>query len=164
MSGASIEVDIIGEAFAGLEARLRTLSSGADHYSELLESIGAVVESQTRRRIQEEKTGPSGRPWRKWAKRTAKRRHGGQSLLKYDGNLLDSIEAQLTADKTGVEVGTSMKYGAAQQYGMWISVVETQASIKVPARPYLGLSRANNDEVTEMIEDFVNELMGGATL
>ncbi|MGK3272018.1 phage virion morphogenesis protein, partial [Escherichia coli] len=35
--------------------------------AELLESIGAVVESQTRRRIIDEKTSPGGERWPDWS-------------------------------------------------------------------------------------------------
>ncbi|PZE09284.1 hypothetical protein DMX10_31910, partial [Pseudomonas sp. 57B-090624] len=33
----------------------------------LLEGLGAEVESQTRRRIQSDKTSPSGEPWQGWS-------------------------------------------------------------------------------------------------
>lgn len=39
---------------------------------ELLESIGAVVESQTRRRISSEKSSPAGEKWQDWSDSYAK--------------------------------------------------------------------------------------------
>ncbi|WP_332832872.1 hypothetical protein [Escherichia coli] len=50
--------------------------------AELLESIGAVVESQTRRRIIDEKSSPGGERWPDWSDGYKKTRHGNQSLLR----------------------------------------------------------------------------------
>ncbi|UMB67054.1 phage virion morphogenesis protein [Citrobacter freundii] len=64
---------------------------------ELLESIGAVVESQTRRRISSEKSSPAGEKWQDWSDSYAKTRHSNQSLLQGNGDLLDSIQYVVTA-------------------------------------------------------------------
>lgn len=115
---------------------------------ELGEAVGAVVESQTRRRISEEKTAPDGTPWAPWSSEYAKERsrRGGGSLLERSGALVDSIAFEVSGDE--VIVGSPLEYAGAHQDG-------TDA---IPARPYLGLSDANVDEVVRVIEDYLGEV------
>ncbi|HEI8708539.1 TPA: phage virion morphogenesis protein, partial [Citrobacter freundii] len=82
---------------------------------ELLESIGAVVESQTRRRISSEKTSPAGEKWQDWSDSYAKTRHSNQSLLQGNGDLLDSI--QYVVSGYVVRVGTPLDYGRTHNEG-----------------------------------------------
>ena len=93
LMAVSVEVSAHGVELARYQRLLDTLGR-SDHKAELLESIGAVAESQTRRRISDEKTAPDGTPWAPWSTDYAKTRHGNQSLLQGDGDLLDSIEYQ----------------------------------------------------------------------
>ena len=54
-----VQVETRGEQLARYQRLLDTLGRN-DYKAELLDSIGAVVESQTRRRIADEKTAPDG--------------------------------------------------------------------------------------------------------
>ncbi|HDP5072390.1 TPA: phage virion morphogenesis protein, partial [Escherichia coli] len=76
--------------------------------AELLESIGAVVESQTRRRIIDEKTSPGGERWPDWSDGYKKTRHGNQSLLRGEGHLLESI--QYIVENRVVRIGSPLDY------------------------------------------------------
>lgn len=116
---------------------------------DLLENIGALVESQTRRRIQEEKTGPDGKAWQAWSDRYARNRPGGRSLLQSEGGLLDSIQYLVTDGE--VEVGSNLIYAATQQYG--------DDARGIPARPYLGISDENEAEIDELLQDHYRELL-----
>jgi hypothetical protein len=57
----------------------------------LLDIVGARVESQTRRRISDEKENPSGASWPAWSAKYAKRRPSGRTLLMSEDHLLGSI-------------------------------------------------------------------------
>lgn len=125
----------------------------------LLEAVGAEVESQTRRRIHTEKRGPDGIEWPEWSESYASHQHGvfkahkphpgqlrkagGHSLLELTGNLLDSIQWEVRGDE--VVVGSNMVYAPTHQYG----------TDDVPARPFLGLSKDNADDVEQVILDFI---------
>lgn len=123
--------------------------SRPDQLVDLLENIGALVESQTRRRIQEEKSGPDGKGWQAWSDRYARNRPGGRSLLQSEGGLLDSIQYLVTGGD--VEVGSNLIYAATQQYG------DTARSI--PARPFLGISDENKGEIDELLQDHYRDLL-----
>ncbi|MFV0448034.1 MAG: hypothetical protein ACK5MF_06180 [Vibrio sp.] len=83
-----ISIDVSGtEELRRYEELLERLADPS-HKFELLESLGSVVESQTRRRIADEKESPSGVSWPDWSSDYAKTRHGNQSLLQGNGDLL----------------------------------------------------------------------------
>lgn len=112
-------------------------------------AMAAEVESQVRRRIEDERTSPEGNPWADWSPGYAATRHGGHRLLQNEGDLLDSINALATADRA--EVGTNLVYGAVHQFGF--------AAKNIPARPYLGLSSENAEDVMDVVETWVNQQM-----
>lgn len=122
----------------------------------LMDEIGATVESQTRRRLDTDKTAPDGTPWVPWSTAYARTRRPGQSLLRADGHLADSIDYVVGAGGDSVEVGSNMVYAAAHQYGLDMSIVSTRARVRIPARPYLGLSDADVEELSALVDDYVD--------
>ncbi len=146
MAGVSVTIDT-----RELEAVLNRLQSWANRasLSGLYASIGAEVESQTRRRIEDERTAPDGTPWADWSPRYAATRHGNHSLLQNEGHLVDSITHLVTGNS--VEVGTNLVYGATHQVGRG----------GIPARPFLGLSAENTADVLNVMDDWVTQQLKG---
>ncbi len=151
------------------------------HKPELLDALGAVVESQTRRRIQNEKTAPDGSDWPAWNESYAKTRHGNQSLLQGEGDLLDSI--QYVVERNQVRIGSPLAYarshqdgfsgavqvsahqrllrqafGKALRFPVYQNVSGFTRMMNIPQREFLGLSRDNQTEVYAVIGDFFQEL------
>lgn len=182
----SVEVSTHGVELARYQRLLDTLGR-SDHKAELLESIGAVVESQTRRRISDEKTAPDGTPWAPWSADYAKTRHGNQSLLQGAGNLLDSIENQV--QRSSVRIGSPLPYSGVHQDGfsgavqvpahirritqafgkalafpVYSSVGSFTRMMEIPQRQYLGLSSDNQTELLAVIGDFWQDMMKEAGL
>ncbi|WP_178860822.1 phage virion morphogenesis protein [Thiomicrorhabdus cannonii] len=134
-----------------IQIRLNNLV-GRDAQAELLENVGAIAESQTRHRISDEKRSPDGEPWAAWSDGYAKTRHSGHRLLENEGELLDSIQYQVSGNE--VVVGSNLIYAAIHQYG--------GAEVGRPgllARPYLGISDANQDELDAVLESWMQGLM-----
>lgn len=115
----------------------------APEMREGLEGVGAVVESQFRRRLASEKTTPDGERWKPWSRAYARTRHGNQSLLVATGHLMDSMAFEATDSE--VAVGSNMIYAAVQN----------------ATRPFIGLGNDNRREVREVIGDFVEGLVAG---
>ncbi len=140
----------------------------------LLNLVGAEVESQTRRRISEEKTAPDGSPWAAWSEQYAKHRSGNNSLLDSSGQMLNSITYQVQGDS--VHIGSNLLYVAMHQKGFDARVnisahtrLITQAfgralnhpvyqSVKahvrnmfIPQRELLGLSSENERALLDII-------------
>lgn len=147
MAAVTLNADISG--LARLQGRIDRLAN-LDRTA-LLAGIGAEVESQTRRRIEEEKAGPDGQAWPEWSDRYARGRHGGHSLLIGEGDLLDSIRHEVTGGH--VEIGSNLVYAAIQQFG------GEEVGSEIPARPYLGLSPENEADVLIVVEDFLERAL-----
>lgn len=150
----------------------------------LLDIVGGEVESQTKRRIETEKSSPNGLPWAAWSERHAATRHGGHSALEEEGHLLGSIDHQVVGDS--VEIGSNLVYARIQQegsgsepvtvpahkrlitqvfgrelsFGVWASVGTYDFVQNIPARPYLGLSGENEHDVEAIVDTFIDGVLG----
>lgn len=126
--------------------------------AELMTAVGAMGESQTRRRIESEKTSPEGEAWKpNW--------HGGSILLQSGDHLLGSVANTASADQA--EWGAGWEYAHVHQYGATIkakdapflkfmlgeSFVKTK-EVTIPARPFVGLSSDNAAEIVDLVTDF----------
>ncbi len=116
-------------------------------FASLYAGIGAELESQTRRRIEDERRSPEGVPWPDWSPAYAATRHGGHDLLQNEGDLLDSLH--VVVDSQGVAMGTNLVYGAIHQFG------GAPVGINIPKRPYLGISDANAEDLDAVVDDWL---------
>ena len=111
----------------------------------LMESVGDALVSGTLKRFQNEEE-PTGKKWPK-SKRAAK--EGGQTLT--DTALLRrSIEYAATTNK--VMVGSNLPYARIHQLG---GKTGKGHKVDMPARPYLGVSAEDMEEVRETMADFL---------
>lgn len=115
------------------------------HTTRLLDVLGSELESQTRRRLSEEKTGPDGISWAPWSGDYAARRPNKGGLLELSGDLIDSIAYEVGDD--AVTVGSSMLYALVHQDG--------DEEMGIPARPYLGVSDNNLEDLGELVLHFI---------
>jgi len=149
-------VALIIDGIEGLEEAARRIRDFGHPrlLDELLDGVGALVASQTQERIASEKRGADGVAWPAWSERTAARRHAGQSLLVREGHLRDSIHHVVAGNE--VRVGSDMIYAAIHQFG---GRAGRGHAVEIPARPYLGLSDDNRDEVRAVVEAFIAEVL-----
>lgn len=149
MAGAFLDLDVVGLAPA-----LAWLSRIGDPRlgHEGLVLLGGLAESQSRRRIAEEKRTPTGEAWAPWSANYLKTRRRGQSLLQASGGLLDSIAAYDVSD-VEERVGSNLVYAAIHQMGGTPDMAPGPAAI--PAREYLGMSAANIAEANAALEDWL---------
>ena len=159
MSGVSIVVDLSGLKLA--EDYLARLADFDE--SELLTAIGAMGESQTRRRITDEKTSPDGAAW-------PANTEGTSILMRTGGNLLGSVGYIVGASE--VAWGASWEFAHIHQDGAVISAKNAKAlffriggkkvaakSVTIPARPFVGLSEDNRQEIEELVTDHFGSLL-----
>jgi phage virion morphogenesis protein len=145
MAGSRININM--QDIGKIQARLDKLA-GLD-FSDVLDNIGALVESQVRRRLSEEKAGPDGADWADWSDRYAKTRHGGHDILRGEGDLIDSIDHQVSGNE--VEIGSNLIYAATHQFG--------DPDRNIPERPYLGLSSENEADIEADIVAWLEEVI-----
>lgn len=147
MTSTAIEIRLDGQA--AIQQRLELLA-GMD-LNPLRHNIGALVESQTRYRIHDEKQAPNGKAWAPWGPNWASSRHKGHGLLENEGDLLDSIHFVVAGGD--ILVGSDLVYAAIHQFG------GDEVGIPIPARPYLGMSDDNWAEVVDMTDAFVARVL-----
>jgi phage gpG-like protein len=155
----AVEVHVTGlDGVEALLARLSPLDTGT-----LLEGLARLVQQQTRRRIEEEKTAPDGTAWPK--------NKSGTPILYREGNLSRSIDYAVIGES--IVVGSGLIYARPHQYGATIKpknakrlafrlgnalVFAMQAVL--PARPFLGLSAENARDILETTADFIRRKLG----
>ena len=153
MAGTGLEISIESEGLDRLNLRLAQLTAGLTDFRPLLEALGAEVESQTRRRISEEKAAPDGTPWQPWSDAYGETRHGGHSLLEGEGELLDSLQFLVGSDR--VEIGSNLVYAAIHQHG------GDEVGIPIPARPYLGIGPENEEDLMAILDEWADRQLRG---
>ncbi len=112
---------------------------------------------------------PSGKRWKVSIRAASE---GGKTLIK-SAQLRNSIKSR--SDETGFAVGTNVKHAATHQFGepgrtirarrakalrfqvggKWVS--KKQVRIRIPARPFLGLSDEDMQEIKATAEEFLQK-------
>ena len=106
---------------------------------------------------------------KKWKTSIRAGNAGGKTLLK-TANLRTSIRSE--ADRTGMAVGTNSIYAATHQFGdariikpkrkkvlkfqingKWIT--KSMVKVRIPARPFLGISEDDEEEIREVLDDLL---------
>jgi len=145
--GATLEVS--SQELDRLGARLNGWLKSVTKTGDVMEVAAAILESQTRRRIDKEKTEPVGERWVEWSEKYRRTRHGNQSILVSSGSLLDDIASE--ADTKSASAFTSMIYGPTHQFG--------DEDRNIEARPFLGVSKDNVNEIENAVSDWLQETL-----
>lgn len=162
--GVSIDIELTG--LPAIERAMGRLLRRAADLTPLMEDIGAALEASTRDRF-ERGLDPDGMPWPPSLR--AIEEHG-QTLVD-TARLRDSITYE--TGRTQVEVGTNVRYAPTHQFGAEIRAqrgpylhfqiggrwVRTPR-VRIPARPFLGVSRADEDEIGELVNDHLQRAIG----
>ena len=124
---------------------------------EVLDIVLRTVQSQTRERIAQTKTGPDGEAW-------PVRQDDGKPALFHTGAFFDSIDYAMHYPSG--EVGTGFIGARVHQFGAVIRPVNAQAlrftlpsgktvyakKVTIPARPYMGVNAQDLAELEEAVE------------
>lgn len=132
----------------------------------LLEDIAALGENSTRARFRSQ-TGPDGQRWKPSLRAQL---NGGKTLTK-DGHLGDSITH--SADSKSASWGTNRIYAAIHQFGGTIKAKtsaglrfampgigwRTRQQVTLPERPFLGISRDDEQDILDLVSDHLSNLV-----
>ena len=160
MAGARITVE-----FDDAEVRRaldRLLNAGAD-LRPVMEDIGEYLLRTTRDRFDAEE-GPDGTPWAPLSATTRRRkRKNAGKILTEEGRLRGNLAYE--ADSDSVTVGTPSIYGGVHQFGAEKGAFGRTSKGgpipwgDIPARPFLGLSDADEDEIVALIADYLRDAL-----
>ena len=164
MVGFSYQIDD-----AQLHAGLRSLIALGRDAGPVMADIATLGERSTRRRFDTE-SGPDGQ---KWKPSLRARIPGGRTLTK-DGHLVGSISGRHGRDFA--EWGVNRIYAAIHQFGGEIRAkggslrfrlanggFATVQKVTMPARPFLGISDDDRDDILDIIQARIQaRTQGGA--
>ena len=145
MSGVVVDL-------AGLQSVRRLLLSlvSPSTREQLYEVVASEGENQVRRRIEEEKTDPDGKPWQEWSKKYAAKRAPKGGILDLESHLRDSITSAVIGD--AILVGSNLVYARVHNEG--------DEAMGIPERRYLGFSDQNMDDIGELIVETWGRMLG----
>ena len=149
------------------QAGFERIISGADDLTDLMENIGAALLSSAKERIARSNLSPDGVPW----PRSLRAQIEGGPTLHDDGYLLDSLAVR--AGPREVVIGSNLPYAGIHQTGGRLrpktsgalsftlanGTSVTVGEVAIPARPYLGVSDEDKDEIEGLTIDFFNRLL-----
>ena len=148
--------------WGGLDAALGQAAQKLGNTQALMESIGDALVSGTLKRLDAEED-PQGRKWEPSGRASEE---GGQTLTNR-GRLRDSIDRVATSNK--VMVGSNLAYARIHQEGGIITPRNAKKlvftgrggkkvavdKVTIPARPYLGVSEEDMDDVKTAMTKFL---------
>lgn len=142
---AGIYISLTPTGFDALRQRVQVMA-GLDT-SALMPQLGEYLLASTQERFTSQ-TGPDGNVWQALQPRTLKRKkYNKDKVLTLRGFLRKNLRYQIL-DKTTVQIGSHLEYAATHQYGR----------AAIPARPFLGLSSQDHQEIRAIIQDWAAEL------
>lgn len=112
---------------------------------QLLSTIGDTLVSSTSKRF-EEGRDPAGKAWEPSARAMEQ---GGKTLAD-TGRLMQSVDYAVTPDS--VMVGSNVTYARIHQLG---GKAGRGHKVTIPARPYLGVSKQDKEEVQRIMHSFL---------
>ena len=159
-----------GARFDGTAAieHLSGLVDAINDPSPLLAELGEYGLRSTRARFKTQ-TAPDGTAWaalQPWYQKD--KRRNKNRILTLNGYLRGQMTWQLVGDRT-VEIGSNLPYAAVHQFGATIKPRAAKVlifrghaakSVTIPARPYLGLSDADQNELVERTLDWLRTAGG----
>ncbi len=169
-------------SWGGLDKALLGAARRLSERQLLMDGIGEMLVSSTIQRFEDEE-GPDGKAWEpsiratpsedtrapvrrgkdgrllKGSGKKIKGRKGGKTLTD-TAQLRKSIEHRATGDEVtvGSLTGSNLKYARIHQMG---GRAGRGLSVDLPARPYLGVSKQDAEDIREMVGDFLADALTG---
>ncbi|CUB06609.1 phage virion morphogenesis protein [Marinomonas fungiae] len=145
--------DEILEAFNQLLAR-------SDNLAPVMKDIEGVLADATERAFDEE-SSPDHDPWPNLSaftqsQRTEKGYWPGQ-ILQRSGRLAAGIETD--SDSDSAYIGTNVIYAAIQQFGGTTSPNSMIPNKDIKPRPFIGLGSEDEEEILDILKDFLSEAL-----
>ncbi len=177
MAGASLDIQLEISNAAEVKVVFEALQTRLTDLTPVFQDIGEAMLNVTRKRF-EDSVAPDGSAWAPLSEATligrARRASGGHltdrrynkeqrwtksAAMAYAfakplidrGHLMGTLNYQATARE--VRIGTPLIYGATHQFG--------DPRRNIPARPFLGLSSSDEQDLLDILNEHLSRAMGG---
>ena len=161
MAGVQLRVELDDKQ---AQAALKMLAAAGGDMTPAMRDIGEHLLNTTRERFNAEEA-PDGTPWAPLSAATgARKRRNRDKILTERGFLRGNLDYR--ADATSVVIGSPSIYAGTHQLGAEKGAFGLTGSGRpipwgdIPARPFLGLSDDDSDEVTALVTEFLVAQLG----
>ena len=163
-----------------LQRKLKAVNDMMRSMKPYWKSVGEYVQRQTIKERFEKEQSPDGQKWKPHSEMTKKmraKRHktGDMRILKDTGELRHVLAkpVAIEAGNSYVIFGTKLKYARIHQFGGIINVSKEQRgylhhrgfhvgkTIKIPARPFLGITQQEREHIKSMLKSFIKRHITG---
>lgn len=149
MAGTFVSIDYDDRE---VESFLRRIVEAGARPRGALDEIGVELSQRWGEPRFLSQSGPDGTPWAPLSAEYAawkKAETASDLILVLHGHLMDSIAHQTS--ERAVRIGTNRVYGATHQFG--------DPGRNIPARPFIGVSEADKDEIVEILEEHITRAL-----
>lgn len=163
MAGAQVEFEI--------KVPIERVRLALKDKTAILEALREVMLRQHTDRAAKERA-PDGTPWKPLNPKYRAVEKKSSKILNESGRLL-SLASEVQGDT--IVIGTNAVYGAIHQFGgiilpkrakalrfMLGGELVTRKSVVIPARPYLGVSQSDREELESRLGKFLEDIFLGA--
>ncbi len=141
---------------AALDRALTHLEQAGRNLTPAFKDIGEALVNSTKARFDEGR-GPDGTRWADNRPVTLARKKGNKPLIGENGLLATEIAPD--PGPTYVRVGSTKEYAAMQQFGGKKSEFPHLWG-DIPARPFVGVSKADEEEILAIVLDHLQRAAG----
>lgn len=149
MAGSFISIDVIGDG--DITKALNQLIKQGQNLEPAFRDIGEHLLESHEQRFNDQQE-PDGTPWQPLSSKTVARKikaHQSDKILRGYGTLADTLNYQIS--KNQLQFGSPMEYAATHQFG--------RDNANIPARPFLGLSSDDNNEVLDILRSHLSKAL-----
>lgn len=139
--------------WGGLSSLMRSAPRKLANRKRLLDAVGETLVSSTIKRFMEEKD-PEGKDWKK----TKRAETEGGKILQDKALLRSSIDHKSVMANGSVLVGSNLPYSRIHQLG---GEAGRNHSVTIDARPYIGISKEDQEEVAALVVAFMKDAFKG---
>lgn len=140
------------------DGAIRSLAQTAESLQQgkkLYGMLGEALRTIHKQRFEKEQASPEGEKWQPLSpKYRVKKKRNADKVLIRDGYLKNLLRYQ--ADDNGVVFGSDRKYARLHQFG---SNKASGRGSGIPARPWLGVSKKNEDYLLAKTEHFIRRII-----
>lgn len=143
-----------------VQAALQAALDKTNNLKPALQEIGDNLIVSTRERF-DTKQAPDGTPWKRNSPLTQLLKGRDDPLIGESGGrggLLGSFHPNVSGNK--LEFGNSKEYAAMQHFGGKTSPRSKYPNTTIPARPFLGLSSDDKNQVLNILQNHIKKSLG----
>ena len=149
MSGASLDIRLTISNAEKVQAALESLQARLSDLTPAFRDIGEAMLNSTRERFNTQ-TAPDGTPWKPLSpKYQQKKERNKDKILTLYGHLRGTLNYRVGPNEA--RIGTPLSYGGDHQFGL--------PRKRIPARPFLGLSKSDEQELLDILNDHLSRAM-----